>query len=271
MPELPEVETTRRALEPHLVGRRIVRVQHDDPRLYQGTPLLEGQTVRAVDRRGKYLIIRAGEHLDAVVHLKMTGGFRLPPEGDVFAEAPRFERLRVVTDGGELSFTDMRRFGVWLVRQRGDYRGIDTLERMGPEPLSDDFDPGAFALAMARVPKVKPALLSQHHVAGLGNIYVDEALWLAGIHPEAGRLTREQSLRLHTAIRDVLGRAVEAGGSTLSDATYRRPDGEPGGFKLHHRVYDREGEPCERCASPVEKVRLAGRGTHFCPSCQPRG
>lgn len=278
MPELPEVETTRRALEPALLGRRVVAVEHVDPDRYRDTRLAVGRTVTGVDRRGKYLIVRLdetlgepglGEHgLDAIVHLKMTGGFRFPGASGSFESPPRFERLRLRTDVGEVSFVDSRRFGIWRVVPRGEHAGIEALRTMGPEPLTDDFRPDAFAEAMARTTRVKPALLGQRIVAGLGNIYADEALWEAGLHPEAGRLSREQSERLHAAIRNVLSRAVKAGGSTLSDATYQQPDGQSGYFQHQHRAYGQDGRPCERCGTIIMKYRLAQRGTHYCPVCQ---
>ena len=268
MPELPEVETTRQALEPALLGREVVAVEHADPDRYRDTGLAVGRTVTGVDRRGKYLIVRLDDDLDAIVHLKMTGGFRFPGPAGSFESPPRFERLRLRTDAGEVSFVDSRRFGIWRVVPRGEYAGIEALRTMGPEPLTDDFRPDAFADAMARVTRVKPALLSQRIVAGLGNIYADEALWEAGLHPESARLTREQSDRLHAAIRNVLARAVDAGGSTLSDASYQQPDGQPGYFQHQHRAYGRDGSPCERCGTSILKYRLAQRGTHYCPACQ---
>jgi formamidopyrimidine-DNA glycosylase len=200
----------------------------------------------------------------------MTGGFRFPEGAGRFEAPPRFERVRLVLDEGEVSFVDSRRLGTWRVVPRGEYEGMAGLLAMGPEPLEPGFTPEAFAREMARASKVKPALLSQRPVAGLGNIYADEALWLAGLHPEAAHLDADQSARLYDAIREVLGRAVETGGSTLSDASYRQPDGRPGSFQHEHRVYDREGEPCARCGGPILKYWLAGRGTHLCPTCQPR-
>jgi formamidopyrimidine-DNA glycosylase len=273
MPELPEVETTRRALEPYLLGRTILGVQHSDPGKYKNTLDAIGRRVLALERRGKYLIFRleAGDQdsgLDVIVHLKMTGGFRFPESGTHFLEAPRFERLRLETNIGEVSYVDARRFGFWEVVPRNDWAHIASLANMGPEPLGDDFKLEAFRLAMAKISKVKPALLSQKPVAGVGNIYADECLWLAKIHPEAGKLNPAQAKRLHSAIQTVMARAVEAGGSTLSDNSYQQPDGNPGSFQLEHAVYDRANQPCKRCGTPIEKYWLAGRGTHFCPQCQ---
>jgi formamidopyrimidine-DNA glycosylase len=268
MPELPEVETTRRALEPYLLDRTILGVHHSDPGKYRNTLDAIGRRITTLERRGKYLIFRLEDDLDVIVHLKMTGGFRFPESGSHFLEAPRFERLRLETDAGEVSYVDARRFGFWEVVPRNDWAHIASLANMGPEPLGDDFKLEPFALAMSKISRVKPALLSQKPVAGVGNIYADESLWLSKIHPEAGKLSKAQSKRLHSAIQTVMARAVEAGGSTLSDNSYQQPDGNPGYFQLEHAVYDRANQPCNRCGSSIEKYWLAGRGTHFCPQCQ---
>jgi formamidopyrimidine-DNA glycosylase len=278
MPELPEVETTRRALEPYLLNRTIIGVHHSDPGKYRNTLDAIGRRITSLERRGKYLIFRLEPNdperdetgLDVIVHLKMTGGFRFPESGTHFLEAPRFERLRLETDLGEVSYVDARRFGFWEVVPRNDWAHIASLANMGPEPLGEDFKLEPFTLAMSKISKVKPALLSQKPVAGVGNIYADESLWMSKIHPEAGKLSKAQSKRLHSAIQTVMARAVEAGGSTLSDNSYQQPDGNPGYFQLEHAVYDRAGLPCNRCGSSIEKYWLAGRGTHFCPQCQKR-
>ena len=268
MPELPEVETTRRMLEPVLIGRVVRDVIHSDPERYRNTTAMLGKQIRAVERRGKYLILRLDDGLDCIVHLKMTGGFRTTEHP--FLERPRFERLRLVLHDGEVSYVDSRRFGFWEVLPTNEWAHLGTLANMGPEPLEETFELEPFQAAMARVSKVKPALLSQKPVAGVGNIYADESLWHAQLHPEASRLSAAESQRLHTAIREVMTRAVLVGGSTLSDNSYQQPNGEPGYFKLQHAVYDRAGQPCPRCGSTIEKYFLAQRGTHFCPQCQPK-
>jgi formamidopyrimidine-DNA glycosylase len=268
MPELPEVETTRRMLEPFLLGRVIRDVVHTDPERYRNTTAMLGKRIRALERRGKYLILRLDDGLDVVVHLKMTGGFRTTTTP--FLEPPRFERLRLVLHDGEVSYVDSRRFGFWEVTPTDQWAHMTTLAAMGPEPLSEDFALEAFAALMAKVSKVKPALLSQKPVAGVGNIYADESLWRAKIHPEAAKLSKAQSKRLYNAIKETMARAVEVGGSTLSDGSYQQPNGEPGYFKLEHAVYDRAGQPCPRCGTGIEKYFLAQRGTHFCPKCQKR-
>jgi formamidopyrimidine-DNA glycosylase len=265
MPELPEVETTRRALEPFLLGRVITGISHSDPERYRNTLNAVGRKIVALERRGKYLIFRLEDDQDVIVHLKMTGGFRFPSSSE---EIPRFERLRLITDDTEVSYVDSRRFGFWEVVSKNAWGHIGTLAAMGPEPLGDDFKLEPFVKAMAKVSKVKPALLSQKPVAGVGNIYADESLWQAKIHPEASKLTKTQAKRLHSAIIEVMTRAVNAGGSTLSDNSYQQPDGNPGYFQLEHHVYDCAGKPCSRCGTVIEKYWLGQRGTHFCPQCQ---
>ena len=267
MPELPEVETTRRMLIPVLLGRVVRDVLHSDPARYRNTEAMLGKQILKLERRGKYLIFRLDDGLDCLVHLKMTGGFRLP-SNKTFLEAPRFERLRLVLHDGEVSYVDSRRFGFWEIVPTHQWGHIKALSEMGPEPLEPSFSLKEFQAAMSKVSRVKPALLSQKPVAGVGNIYADESLWLAKIHPEASNLSAAAAKRLHTAIIEVMTRAVEMGGSTLSDNSYQQPSGESGYFQLEHHAYDRTGQPCSRCGANIEKYTLAGRGTHFCPDCQ---
>lgn len=273
MPELPEVETTRRKIEPLLRGRVIERVLHDAPHKYRDTALAEGRRVTGLSRRGKYLLLHlaAGEaagdephDLELIVHLGMTGGFRL-------TRGPH-TRVSFELSGGEaLHFDDPRRFGKVAVVRRGEYASMPTLAAMGPEPLSDDFGEAAFAELAARCGPVKPWLLSQKPVSGVGNIYADESLWVARLHPAQTRLTADEAARLYHALRGVMAEAVERGGSSLGTGAgnYRQHDGEPGAFQHAHRVYGKAGEPCARCGTPIQKVVLGQRGTHFCPQCQP--
>lgn len=254
------METTRRLIEPFVLGQVIESINHEDNHRYADLSNVVGKRVTELARRGKYIIARFDEPLELIIHLGMTGGFRL--------EEGRHTRVTLKTEKGTVYFQDSRKFGKWQVIPRGDYATMPTLSEMGPEPLSDDFTLEPFVQEMATCGKVKPYLLSQKPVAGLGNIYVDEALWHAQIHPEAVNLTSEQSTRLYHAIRDVIGRAVKAGGSTLSDGTYGQLDGNPGYFQFDHVAYAQEGKPCRRCDTPMEKYWLAQRGTHFCPSCQ---
>ncbi|UBV43522.1 DNA-formamidopyrimidine glycosylase [Deinococcus taeanensis] len=272
MPELPEVETTRKKIEPLLLGRTILEVSHDAPHRYRDTHLAAGRRVTALSRRGKYLMLHlaaadaaqdAPHDLEFIVHLGMTGGFRM--------ERGKHTRVTLRTDAGELHFDDPRRFGKMAVVPAGKYAGMPTLTAMGPEPLSDAFREEDFVALAARAGAVKPWLLSQKPVSGVGNIYADESLWQARIHPAQTRLTRGEAGRLYHAVRDVMGRAVDAGGSSLGsgEGNYRQHDGLSGLFQHSHVVYGRSGEPCPRCGTPIEKMVLAQRGTHFCPQCQP--
>ena len=266
MPELPEVETTRRKIEPLLLGRTLTRIEHDAPHKYRDTHRAEGRTVTGIGRRGKYLLLQlaardaADEDLELLVHLGMTGGFRL--------EAGPHTRVTLHTDEGAVYFNDARRFGKVAVVRPGEYAAFPTLHGMGPEPLSDDFKESDFVKAAASAGAVKPWLLSQKPVSGVGNIYADESLWMSRLHPAQTRLKPAEAKRLHKAIREVMTAAVAAGGSTLNDGTYQQHDGEAGRFQLAHHAYAREGQPCERCGTPIKKIVLAQRGTHFCPQCQ---
>ncbi|RTR28334.1 DNA-formamidopyrimidine glycosylase [Deinococcus radiophilus] len=269
MPELPEVETTRRKIAPLVTGRTVLEIEHFSPDKYPDTELAHGRIISEVQRRGKYLILpladQAGGPADyeLIVHLGMTGGFRL--------EETQHTRLTLRLNDGALHFHDPRRFGKVRVVRVGDYAALPTLAAMGPEPLEDDFALEPFAEAAAKAGAVKPWLLSQKPVAGVGNIYADEALWRAQIHPAQTRLSAEQAAQLHTAIREVMEEAVNLGGSSLGGGTgnYRQHDGDWGGFQLQHAAYGRGGQPCPRCGTPIEKTVLGQRGTHHCPQCQP--
>ncbi|GAB5603182.1 DNA-formamidopyrimidine glycosylase [Thermus sp. FJN-A] len=263
MPELPEVETTRRKLLPLLLGKRLQEVRHQDPARYRHTERARGKAVEGIARRGKFLLLALSGGLEMVVHLGMTGGFRL-------RETPH-TRVAFLWDGGALFLHDPRRFGrIWVVEE-GDYREIPLLRRLGPEPLSEAFCFPAFweGLRGSKKP-LKALLLDQTLAAGVGNIYADEALFRAGLSPFRRGLEVEEAAakRLYSAIREVLLEALALGGSTLSDRTYQQPDGLPGGYKERHAVYGRAGLPCPRCGHPVARGVVAGRGTHFCPRCQ---
>jgi formamidopyrimidine-DNA glycosylase len=268
MPELPEVETTRRKIEPLLVGRTLTRIEHDAPHKYANTHLAEGRTVTGIGRRGKYLLLQLAASeaaddsgpLELLVHLGMTGGFRL--------EQGPHTRVTLHTDEGAVYFNDARRFGKVAVVRPGEYAAFPTLHGMGPEPLSDDFKEADFVKLSASAGAVKPWLLSQKPVSGVGNIYADESLWMSQLHPAQTRLKPAEAKKLYAAIREVMTAAVAAGGSTLSDGTYQQHDGEAGLFQLRHHAYARNGTPCDRCGTTIEKIVLAQRGTHFCPQCQ---
>ena len=273
MPELPEVETIRSRLAPGLAGRRFERVQIVDPRLTRPEPPeavaaeLEGERIRDVRRRGKYLIFEfaSGRHL--LIHLRMTGSMQHP----VTNGTDPYRRATVrLDDGSDVAYRDVRRFGTWLLLEPGELDGY-LGQRIGGEPFERAFTTAALARALAgRRAPIKAALLDQRAVAGVGNIYADEALWRARIHPlrPAGELTRADVAALRKAIRQALEVGIARQGATLRD--YRDPGGESGRMQLEFRVYGREGEPCERCGTPIVKIRAAGRGTWYCPACQRR-
>jgi len=263
MPELPEVESVRRQLEPALLGRQVVKVWTDVQRRFHRPERLAGRTVTAVGRRGKFLICPLDGDLELVLHLGMTGVLH-------FGAADAYARARITLDDGrDLVFRDVRRFGCLAVVDAGVYEALPTLARLGPEPLSEAFDPERFARALAatRSP-VKPYLLTQRPVAGVGNIYADEALWLARVHPASRRVGRRRALALHGAIREVLEQAITREGTTFRD--YRMVNGDSGRNAAFLIAYGQEGRPCPRCGTPMRKITLGGRGSTFCPRCQRR-
>jgi len=275
VPELPEVETIRLRLEPKLVGRRLEHVRIDDPRLVrpyepvQVAAELEGERVSALDRRGKYLIVRFESGRGLLIHLRMTGSLRHAPAGTLEDDPHRRAVVRL-DDGSDVAYRDLRRFGTWLVVEPEELEPyLDA--RLGAEPLADGFTAATLRkrLAGRRAP-IKAALLDQRTLAGMGNIYVDEALWRARIHPlrPAGELSATEVRRLRPAIRAALEAGIARQGSTLRD--YRLPDGGAGAMQHEFKVYGRDDEPCDRCGTAIEKIRAAGRGTWYCPRCQPR-
>jgi formamidopyrimidine-DNA glycosylase len=273
MPELPEVETVRRRLEPVLTGRRFEHVEIDDERLtrplapWSVVQQLEGERVAALERRGKYLVVRFDSGRRLLIHLRMTGSLRHTPNGELEEDVHRRALVRL-DDGSSVTYRDVRRFGTWLVVESDELDAyLDA--RLGREPLERGFGPKLLAgrLAGRRAP-VKAALLDQRTLAGMGNIYADEALWRARIHPlrAAGELEPNEIQRLHRAIRAALEAGIARQGATLRD--YAKPDGSSGRMQHEFKVYAREGEPCSRCGTPIEKIRTAGRGTWYCPRCQ---
>jgi formamidopyrimidine-DNA glycosylase len=269
MPELPEVETTVRGLRPVLEGRRIVRLEARRPDLRRPLPpdlrqRLTGAVVTSLSRRAKYGLIGSDRGDTLIFHLGMSGRWRIDP-----AEIGKHDHLLIETDGGHrLALNDPRRFGSLDLVATAQLDAFAAFAAMGPEPLSPDFDAAYLRRALAgRAAPIKAMLLDQRIVAGLGNIYVCEALHMAGIAParEAGRVARSRLDRLADAIKTVLLAAIEAGGSTLRD--YARPDGELGYFARQWRVYGREGEACG-CGRPVLRCTQGGRSTFHCPKCQ---
>jgi formamidopyrimidine-DNA glycosylase len=274
MPELPEVETVRRRLEPVLTGRRFDRVEIGDPRLvrpYEPDEVaaeLQGERVASVERRGKYLIVRFETDRVLLIHLRMTGSLRHSSTG--LDDDPHRRALVRLDDGSDIAYRDVRRFGTWLLLEPGELDAY-LASRLGEEPLDALFTAARLGrlLAKRRAP-VKAALLDQRTLAGMGNIYVDEALWRAKIHPlrPAESLGRDELRRLHRAVRTSLEHGIARQGSTLRD--YALPDGGSGSMQHEFKVYGRGGEPCDRCGTPIAKIRVAGRGTWFCPTCQER-
>jgi formamidopyrimidine-DNA glycosylase len=260
MPELPEVETVRRDLAEAVVGKRVVAIRGSAAK-----PLRRIRGLRFDDlrRRGKYLLGVLGE-LELIIHLGMSGRLLAAPEVPI---TPHVRLVIELDDGVLLIFVDRRRFGRASVVRRGDYRSSPTLMKMGPEPLSSRFNRRAFEryLAGAKAP-IKAVLLSQRAVAGLGNIYADEVLHRAGIHPARRRLNSAETGRLYKAIRAVLAAAVRYRGTSFS--LHRDGLLPPGAFGRYLRVFQRAGVPCRSCETPIAKVRLAGRSTYFCPACQ---
>ena len=274
MPELPEVETVRARLEPVLVGRRFDRVEIRDPRVtrpaepQEVAAELEGEVVQAVERRGKYLVVRFESGRVLLIHLRMTGTMRHESDGAP-EHGPHLRVVVTLDDGSDVTYRDVRRFGTWLLLEPGEETEY-LASRLGEEPLTRAFTPATLAarLHRRRAP-VKAALLDQRAAAGMGNIYADEALWRARIHPlrPAGELDEQEVRRLHKAVREALRAGIARQGTTLRD--YRTPDGAEGRMQTALRVYGRDGEPCYRCGAQIGKTRAAGRGTWYCPSCQP--
>ena len=270
MPELPEVESVRLLLAPALEGRTFERVEIADVRLTRPVDPLEvaveltGERVEQVDRRGKYLILRFESGRALLVHLRMTGAFLL----DAAAEDAHRRALVELDDGSSLAYRDVRRFGTWLLLEP-DEVGAYVDARVGREPLADAYRAKHLAQALAgRRAPIKAALLDQRTVAGVGNIYADEALWRARVHPltRAQDLDVEEVAAVYRGVRAALRAGLRRQGSTLRD--YRLPDGGEGGAQHEFKVYGRAGEPCDRCGTPIDKIRVAGRGTWYCPACQ---
>jgi len=269
MPELPEVETTRRGLAPHLDGRRITGVVLRRPDLRWPIPpeitaLLPGQRITAVRRRAKYLLIDTAPG-SALLHLGMSGCLRvLTPATTIGTH----DHVDITLDSRRvLRFTDPRRFGCLLWQPAGSTHNL--LARLGPEPLSDDFSGDyLFERSRGRKASVKTFLMDQAIVVGVGNIYAAESLFHAGIAParEAGKVSRERYLRLAEAVKSILAHAIERGGTTLRD--FINPDSEPGYFEQELFVYGREGEPCKSCGRRLRGTRLGNRATAWCGHCQ---
>jgi formamidopyrimidine-DNA glycosylase len=274
MPELPEVESVRRQLEPALVGRRFERVRIDDARLVRPfepaevAAELQDERVETLERRGKYLVVRFESRRVLLIHLRMTGSLLHAPGGSL-QDDPHRRAVVTLDDGSDVAYRDVRRFGTWLLLEPGEsepYLGA----RVGDEPLDASFTAARLGERLAgRRIALKAALLDQRTVAGIGNIYADEALWRARLNPlrAASGLDRPELRRLHRAIRAALEQGLARQGSTLRD--YRLPDGSGGSMQDEFRVYGRRDEPCDRCGALIARTQVAGRTTWFCPTCQP--
>lgn len=274
MPELPEVETVRRRLEPVLVGRRFDHVEIGDARLTRPEDPVEvaaeliGERVAAVERRGKYLIVRFESGRVLLIHLRMTGNVLHLPPGRREKPDPHRRAVVRLDDESDVAYRDVRRFGTWLLLEPGELDAY-LATRLGAEPLGRAFTTKLLTARLAkRKAPVKAALLDQRTLAGLGNIYVDEALWRARIHPlrPAGELDADELRSLRGAIAKALAAGIARQGATLRD--YRQPDGSSGRMQHEFKVYGRGGLPCDRCGTPIDKIRVGGRGTWYCPTCQ---
>ena len=273
MPELPEVETVRRGLETLILGKKISSIEIRYPKMIK-TDLDEfqkevpGQIVELMGRRGKYLLFYLTDKV-LISHLRMEGKYFYYPD-----QVPERKHAHVFfqfEDGGTLVYEDVRKFGTMELLAPQFLDAYFVSKKLGPEPREDDFDLQTFQAALSKSKKpIKSHLLDQTLVAGLGNIYVDEVLWRAQVHPArpSQSLTVEEVTAIHDQTIAVLGQAVEKGGSTIR--TYTNAFGDDGTMQDFHQVYDKAGQECSHCRTVIEKIQLGGRGTHFCPQCQRR-
>ena len=286
MPELPEVETVRRGLLGLVIDKTVTAESHDTEKGFPNTPhdvqtFLVGATIRDVRRRAKVLMIDLSSGYSLVIHLKMTGqlvyvgetrfGAGHPSDSLVNALPDTSTRVTLTfSDGTHLYFNDQRKFGWMRLLPTIEIPNIDFMQKVGPEPLSDEFTSKEFIQRIQRRKNtsIKAALLDQSVLAGVGNIYADESLWGAKIHParRGYTLSKTELVLLYTELRAVMNLAIEKGGS--SNHTYINAEGKKGSYMDFARAFRREGQPCPRCEATIEKLRVAGRGTHICPVCQ---
>lgn len=275
MPELPEVETVVRALAGNLIGRTISAVEVLHRPSISGSPskpdCLRGRRIEHIFRRGKFIRMNLDGGLGMAVHLRMTGWLGVRPIG---AKDPKFDpytRLRFQLDDGSecLIFQDIRTFGRVWCGETAKLERMKALAKLGPEPLAIDAETFAKRLR-GKSGGLKALLLNQEFLAGVGNIYADESLFAARLHPlaKASRVKTAHAHKLHAAIQQILSAAIAAGGSSVEN--FRRPDGEKGWFQRELLIYGRGGEPCSSCRTPVKRIVVGQRGTWFCPSCQRR-
>lgn len=273
MPELPEVETVRRTLLPLIVDRPLAAVIVRYPKMIVGSVTAFKQTLHhhqvvTIDRRGKYLLFRFDHGITMVSHLRMEGHYFRAETAE-----PRNKHVHVLfvfEDGSSLQYQDVRKFGRMQLIKTGQEAQVKGIAQLGPEPFSADFTPEGLYQALQRHHKaIKSVLLDQHVVAGLGNIYADEVLWLCRINPftPADQLSRAQVNTLHEEIIAELKKAVAGRGTSIR--SYVDANGNSGDFQLKLHAYHQTGQPCSRCGTPIIKTKLGGRGTHYCPQCQP--
>ncbi|GMA47044.1 DNA-formamidopyrimidine glycosylase [Tetragenococcus muriaticus] len=274
MPELPEVETVRKGLLHLVQDKRINEVIVRWPKIVEVPTIDEfcqnliGERIETVQRRGKFLLFKL-THFDLISHLRMEGKYEYFPEEELSPIDKHTHVIFKFTDGSQLHYNDVRKFGrmVLVGKNQGFlYKGI---QQLGPEPTREDFDLTKFITNLQKSTSlIKPLLLNQKVVVGLGNIYTDEALWTAKIHPQqpASTLTHRQITKLHQSIIEILAKAVNAGGTTVR--SYKNALGEAGAFQMGLNVYGKMNEPCPRCETPIVKIKVGQRGTHFCPYCQ---
>lgn len=293
MPELPEVETVRRGLQRLIVGKKFTHVTHDTPKSFPNSEadvdeFLINSTVIGTRRRAKVLLIDLDTNYTLVIHLKMTGQIVFDSKpvttealsrwgaghpNDSLINALPDTSTRVVftfSDGAKLFFNDFRKFGWVKLYPTVEVPNINFMQRVGPEPLEDDFTVKQFIERFKRRARtsIKAALLDQSVIAGVGNIYADESLWGARLHPTrlVGSLTEKEFKDLYTQVRAVMNLSIDKGGS--SNSTYRDAEGNKGSYMQFANVFRRQGQPCNRCGTTIVKTRVAGRGTHICPQCQ---
>ena len=272
MPELPEVETVRRGLMSLVAGSKVSQVEVLYPKMIIGASdefkqRLTGQTLERIDRRGKFLLLRFSNEWTVISHLRMEGKYFVRQ-----ADAPVEKHTHVIftlADGRQLRYNDVRTFGRMPLVQTGSEQTIKSLAKLGPEPTAAEFSFATFYEQLQKKKKaIKPALLDQNLVVGIGNIYADEILWLSKVHPATpcNQLTSKQAQAIHDNTIEELSKAVEAGGTTIR--SYTDAFEQTGSFQFALHAYGQTGKPCPRCQTPIEKIVLAQRGTHFCPHCQ---
>ncbi|MBI4999547.1 bifunctional DNA-formamidopyrimidine glycosylase/DNA-(apurinic or apyrimidinic site) lyase [Candidatus Gottesmanbacteria bacterium] len=284
MPELPEVETIRQNLQKSIVGKKIKDVEIRLPKVFQGNKAqIVGKTIEGVERRGKILIIKLSSYKNLLIHFKLTGqlvwvptageqvtlGHPIPFAGSQLPAKTTHVIFEI--DGGKLFYNDLRQFGWIKIMANGKWQMANEIKNLGPEPFDKEFTVEYLQQIFAKTSKpIKLVLMDQEKIAGIGNIYANEALFEAGIDPRkpAKQLNNETIEQLRQSILKVLEDGLKYGGSSAEDEAYIKPTGEPGSYQEHFRVYQRAGQKCLKCGGIIKRIELAGRGTFFCPRCQ---